>query len=89
MLRGAAKTLYALPPIQTINAVIFGGGARRFLSGYNCRESHCRGASTMISPHSFVKIAYPACKARNSAQCSCWPGSLRITSLHPDNKIME
>ncbi len=89
MPRDAAKTLYAPPQIQTINAVIFGGGARRFLSGYNYRESHCRGASTMIPPHSFVKIAYPPCKAGNSAQCSCWPRSLRITSLHPDNKIME
>ncbi len=64
-------------------------GARAFLKGYKTGEPHSRGRFPMIDTLFHAELAYRTSKERNSTQRSCCVDSFRITSYHPENKIME
>ncbi|WP_162489608.1 MULTISPECIES: hypothetical protein [Burkholderia cepacia complex] len=80
---------YAPFPIHTINQPIFGTGAGAILKGYKTGEPHSCGSFPMIDTLLHAELAYRTSKERNSTQRSCCADSFRITSYHPENKIME
>ncbi|WP_236598132.1 hypothetical protein, partial [Burkholderia sp. E168m23] len=80
---------YATHPIHTIKRAIFDMGAGAILKRYKTGEPHSRGSFPMIAPLFHTEMAYRTSKERNRTQCSCCMDSFRITSYHPENKIME
>ncbi|HGL4262489.1 TPA: hypothetical protein ACKE3D_006293, partial [Burkholderia dolosa] len=80
---------YAAIAIHTIRQSIFGTGARAILAGYKTGEPHSCGSFPMIDLSLHAEMAYRTSKERNRTQCSCCACAFRITSYHPENKIME
>jgi len=80
---------YAAVAIHTIKTPIFGTGARAILDGYKTGEPHSSGSFPMIDTLLHADLAYRTSKERNRTQRSCCDVAFRITSYHPENKIME
>ncbi|WP_443797995.1 hypothetical protein, partial [Burkholderia cepacia] len=80
---------YAPCPIHTIKRPIFDMGASAILKGYKTGNPHSCGSFPMIDTRFHAEMAYRTSKERNSTQRSCCVDSFRITSYHPENKIME
>ncbi|NHV30448.1 hypothetical protein [Burkholderia sp. D-99] len=80
---------YATHPIHTIKRPIFDTGASAILKGYKTGKPHSCGSFPMIDTLFHAEMAYRTSKERNSTQRSCCADSFRITSYHPENKIME
>jgi len=59
------------------------------LKGYKTGEPHSSGSFPMIDTLFHAEMAYRTSKERNRTQCSCCDVPFRITSYHPENKIME
>ncbi|WP_196480782.1 hypothetical protein [Burkholderia diffusa] len=80
---------YSADAIHTIKPSIFDMGARTILEGYKTGKPHSSGSFPMIDTLFHADMAYRTSKERNRTQRSCCEFAFRITSYHPENKIME